>query len=230
MKKFALLFIILAPLYGQDFGYSYYNITDFRSLGVSYNFQNFSPISIATIPDSLRIRFTTNLPAIEYREVGTRIAIGYQEYVLQGRTLSSFSVYMESANDFPLTGKEQQNGFFIPIKLSANYVKAENPFPGQRNFDVGSLGIGGGLKYRFVTRRFAVQAFGMGALHFSNVGFGTEYGTQTSLTGEVQLIIPEIFYDGLVIGYRYESQQWNMNDSILDCKRYYHGPFIGIFF
>ena len=48
MKKFALLFIILAPLYGQDFGYSYYNITDFRSLGVSYNFQNFSPISIAT--------------------------------------------------------------------------------------------------------------------------------------------------------------------------------------
>lgn len=230
MKKVFFFLLFLVPALAQDFGYTYYSITDFRSLGGSFNFQNFSPIHIPTVPDSARIRFTTNLPSIEYRELNTRVAIGYQEYVLGGRTLSSFSVYMESANDFSITGKEQQSGIFIPIKLSANYVKAENPFSGVKNFDVGSLGIGGGVKYRFLTRTIGFQVYAVGAIHFSNVGFGVEYGSQSSFTGEVQLIIPDVLYDGILVGYRYESQRWNMNDDVLDYKRYYHGPFVGIFF
>jgi hypothetical protein len=230
MKNIILFFISIAPLCAQDFGYTYYNITDYRSLGVGYNIQNFSPISVNGFPDSLRIRFKTNLPSIEYRELNIRIAVGYQEYTLAGKSLSSFSVYMESGNDFSITSKEGRNGLFIPVKLSANYVKAENPFPNARNFDIGSLGVGAGVKYRFFTQSIGIQVFGMGALHFSNVGFGTEYGSQTSLTGEIQIIIPEIFYDGMIVGYRYERQQWNMNDAILDYKRYYHGPFVGIFF
>ncbi|MEW5800131.1 MAG: hypothetical protein AB1728_14120, partial [Bacteroidota bacterium] len=147
-----------------------------------------------------------------------------------GKSLSSFSVYIESGNDFPLTGREQKNGVFIPIKLSANYVKSESGYKGQKNFDIGSLGVGTGIKYRFITREFGVQVSATGTLHFSNVGFGTEYGSQTALTGEIQIIIPNIFFDGMIVGYRYDKQQWNMNDSSLDYERYYHGPFVGIFF
>jgi len=230
MKKLLFIFIFSSYLFSQDFGYTYYNLMDYRALGVSYNLQNFSPAASSALPDSFRIRFKTNLPFIEYREVSSRIAVGYQEYVLGGRTLSSFSVYLESANDFPITGREHQNGIFIPVKLSANYVKAASPYPGQRNFDVGSIGVGAGLKYRYLSQKIGLQAAGMGAIHFSNVGFGIEYGSQTSLTGEIQLIIPEFFYNGMIIGYRYDFQQWNMNDTLLNYRRYYHGPFIGIFF
>lgn len=230
MKRIFLVALFFQSLTAQDFGFAYYSITDYRSLGASYNAQEFFPSRSNTLHDSLRIRFSSSLPSIEYREINARVAIGYQEYSHAGKSLSSFSVYVESGNDFPLTGREQKNGIFIPIKLSANYVKSESGQRGQRNFDIGSLGVGTGIKYRFITREFGVQASATGTMHFSNVGFGTEYGSQTALTGEIQIIIPDIFLEGMIIGYRYDKQQWNMNDSSLDYERYYHGPFIGIFF
>jgi hypothetical protein len=230
MKKFLLILILLNVLRAQDFGFAYYNITDFRSLGVSYNSQNFYPAGSHAQPDSLRIRFNSGLPFIEYREFNSRVAIGYQKYQLSGRQLTSFSVYIESGNDFPITGREQKNGFFIPLKLSANYVKAETPFHGLKNFDIGSLGLGGGAKYRFLARDFGVQTLAVGAIHFSNVGFGTEYGSMASFVMEIQFIFPNIIFDGLIAGYRYEKQKWNMNDAALDYERYYHGPYLGIFF
>lgn len=230
MRKIFFTAIFFQSMYSQDFGFAYYSITDYRSLGASYNAQEFYPSRSNKLHDSLRIRFNTALPSIEYREMDARVAIGYQEYTYAGKSLSSFSVYVESGNDFPLTGREQKNGIFIPIKLSANYVKSESGKLGQKNFDIGSLGVGTGMKYRFITRDFGLQVSATGALHFSNVGFGTEYGSQTALTGEIQIIIPNIFVDGMLIGYRYDRQQWNMNDSSLDYERYYHGPFIGIFF
>lgn len=230
MKSIILFALFVQALCAQDFGFAYYSITDYRSLGASYNVQEFSPSNSNTLPDSLKIRFTTALPFIEYREMNARVAIGYQEYTHANKTLSSFSVYVESGNDFPLTGREQKSGLFLPIKLSANYVKSESGHRGQRNFDIGSLGVGTGIKYRFLAREFGLQVSATGALHFSNVGFGTEYGSQTAATGEIQVIIPNIVLGGLTIGYRYDRQQWNMNDSSLDCKRYYHGVFVGMLF
>lgn len=230
MKILFFIGVIIQVLTSQDFGFAYYNITDFRSLGASYNAQNFYPATTNQLPDSARIRFTTPLPSLEYRELNSRIAIGYQEYSLSGRTVSSFSVYIESGNDVPLSGREQKSGLFIPVKLSANYVKAENPIRGFRNFDIGSLGAGTGAKYRFIAKDFGIQAFAVGAIHFSNVGFGTEYGSMTSLVGEIQFILPNLFLEGAIVGYRYEKQRWNMNDSSLDYERYYHGPYVGIFF
>ena len=230
MKRIILIGLYFRLLSAQDFGFAYYSITDYRSLGASYNVQEFFPSGSNRLHDSLKIRFTTALPSIEYREMNARVAIGYQEYTHAGKSVSSFSVYVESGNDFPLTGREQKNGVFIPIKLSANYVKSENGQRGQRNFDIGSLGIGTGVKYRIITREFGVQVSATGTLHFSNVGFGTEYGSQTALTGEIQIIIPNIVLEGMIIGYRYDKQQWNMNDSSLDYERFYHGTFVGIFF
>lgn len=219
-----------APVLAQDFGYSYYRIADYRSLGISYNIQEFYPTPNRSIHDSLLIRFTTNMPTIEYRELNARVSVGYQSYSLRGRSLTAFSVYMESGNDFAVTGKDQRSGFFIPVKLSANYVRAENPSAGTKNFDIGSLGLGGGAKYRFMTRDFGLQIFVTGTLHYASVGFGTEYGSQTSVQSELQFILPGLLFDGMVFGYRYEQQRWNMSDAIFDYERWYHGPFVGIFF
>lgn len=230
MKPLLIAFFFVSLLRGQDFGYSYYSMTDFRSLGMSYNAQEFSPDGSHPSPDSAGIRFTSAMPMIEYREMQARVAVGYQTYTLNGRSHNAFSVFMESGNDFSLTGKEQRNGFFIPVKLSANYLRAGNSKPGQQNFDIGSLGLGTGGKYRYITKEFAIQIFATGSIHYASVGFGTEYGSQTSLTGEVHLILPEILFGGLVAGYRYERQQWDMSDAQLNYRRWYHGPFIGVIF
>ncbi len=226
---FSIVFTVML-LQGQDFGYTYYTMTDFRSLGVSYNIQEFSPSGSNPLSDSLRIRFTTAMPMFEYREMQARVAVGYQSYSINGRSSNAFSVFMESGNDFSLSGKEQRSGFFIPVKLSANYLRAENPQQGQRNFDIGSLGVGTGMKYRYIAKTFGLQASATGSLHYASVGFGTEYGSQTSLTGEIQCIFPELIFDGLIAGYRYERLEWDMSDTHLNYRRFYHGPFIGIFF
>lgn len=230
MKRLPLILLLGQLCWSQDFGFTYYSITDFRSLGASYNLQQFVRTSTNVLADSQSIQFSTALPLIEYRELNSRIAIGYQEYSLAGKTLSSFSVFIESGNDYPVTGREQQNGFFIPMMLSANYVKAETPYKQSRNFDIGSLGAGSGVKYRVLTKDFGMYIAAKGALHFSNVGFGTEYGSMTTVAGEIQFILPNVLFEGMIFGYRYERQQWNMNDSSLDYKRYYHGLYVGFFF
>lgn len=230
MRTMAFIFFFPFLLEAQDFGYSYYTITDFRSLGVSYTLQDFRTAGSNPLHDSAAIRFNTNLPMIEYRELSARVAVGYQSYVLRGKNINAFSVYMESGNDLSLTGRDQRNGFFIPVKLSANYVRAENSVPGQKNFDIGSLGIGAGGKFRYLSKTFGLQAIGTATIHYSSVGFGTEYGSQFSLLGEVQCLFPEVLFEGIIVGYRYERQQWDMSNSILNYQRYYHGPFIGVFF
>jgi hypothetical protein len=230
MKLLFIVFFCVSLLNGQDFGYAYYSMTDFRSLGVSYNAQKFSPAGSHPFPDSAGFRFTSAMPMIEYREMQARVAVGYQSYTVNGNSHNAFSVFMESGNDFSLSGKEQRNGFFVPIKLSANYLRAGNSTPGQKNFDIGSLGFGAGGKYRYITREFAIQIFATGSIHYASVGFGTEYGSQTSLAGEVQWIVPEIFFGGVIAGYRYERQQWDMSDALLNYRRWYHGPFIGVIF
>jgi hypothetical protein len=226
---FCILFCFVL-LHSQDFGYTYYTMTDFRSLGVSYNIQEFAPSGSNPLPDSLHIRFTTAMPMFEYREMQARVAVGYQSYTIHGRSSNAFSVFMESGNDFSISGKEQRSGFFIPVKLSANYLRAENPQPGQRNVDIGSLGVGTGGKYRYIAKSFGLQVFVSGSLHYASVGFGTEYGSQTSIAGEIQCIIPELIFDGVTAGYRYEQLVWDMSDTQLNYRRLYHGPFIGIFF
>ncbi|MHB1051290.1 MAG: hypothetical protein ACYC09_14515 [Bacteroidota bacterium] len=230
MKIFYCMVFSLVLLHGQDFGYTYYTMTDFRSLGVSYNIQEFAPSGSNPLSDSLRIRITSAMPMFEYREMQARVAVGYQSYTVLGRPSNAFSVFMESGHVFSISGKEQRSGFFIPVKLSANYLRAENPHQGQRNFDIGSLGVGTGVKYRYIAKTFGLQAFAAGSLHYASVGFGTEYGSQTSLTGEIQWIFPELIFEGLTAGYRYERQAWDMSDTQLNYRRFYHGPYIGIFF
>ncbi|MEW5800275.1 MAG: hypothetical protein AB1728_14850, partial [Bacteroidota bacterium] len=85
MKRIFFIGLFFQSLSAQDFGFAYYSITDYRSLGASYNAQEFFPSVSNKLHDSLTIRFTTALPSIEYREMNARVAIGYQEYTHAGK-------------------------------------------------------------------------------------------------------------------------------------------------
>ncbi len=216
----------------QDFGYEYSLMSEYRSIGMSYNAQSFDKQSSNPLVDSTSISFSSRLPFVEFRQDNGRLAVGFQTYTdRNGNKRESFSVYGETANDFPLTkkGKEKPT-LLIPLIVSVNYVRAEPPSVAAKNFDIGSFGIGSGMKFRYFDRSIGVQALAVGSIYYASEGFGTDYGSQTSFAAEVQIIVPGIVLEGIVIGYRAETQQWNMNNNTLDYGRTYHGAFAGILF
>lgn len=233
MKHIFLLQILcVLILQSQDFGYEYYVLSEYRAIGGSYNKQDFSSASSNTLADSSQIKFSTQLPFIEYRQNNARISVGFQTYQdQQGKKRESFSAYAESHNDFPLSVKRQTgSSFYIPLIVSANYVRAESGDSSVKNFDVGSLGLGTGIKFKYLDRSIGVQIYAGGAFHFASEGFSTEYGSQTSFFAEAQCVVPQILLEGILFGYRFESQQWNMSSTTLDYRRKYHGVFVGIMF
>lgn len=233
MKRIFILFSVIVTLVpAQDFGYEYFMLTEYRSLGGAYNLQKFSALSSNPLTDSNRTAFSTALPFIEFRQNGGRLAVGYQEFKdVNGKTRESFSVYGDSQNDFPLGGSRKSKAtWFIPIVVGANYVRAQSPNNSVVSFDIGSLGIGSGIKYKYFSRSFGIQAFATGSLYYASEGFSTDYGSQTSLSGEVQFIFSEVLYQGILFGYRFETQEWNMSNNALDYQRQYHGAFVGFLF
>jgi len=233
MKKILnLTFLISGFLMSQDFGYEYSMLSEFRALGAGYNQQKFSPRSSNTLPDSNAIRFSTALPFVELRQNNGRLAIGYQIFTdITGKNKESFSAYVETQNDIALSDRKNQKAtFVIPIIVAANYIRAESPNNSVKDFDMGSLGIGAGLKFKHFERGFGLQAFVTGTLFYCSEGFSTEYGSQNSVAAEVQFIIPDIIYEGMLFGYRFESQRWNMNNVSLNYQRQYQGLFVGFLF
>lgn len=230
------LFFLLVPLttflWSQDFGYTYSDLTEYRSLGIGYHFQDFRASRSNSLPDSMRTMFSSAMPMIEFRQFNVRIAFGYQGYAdRSGFEREAYSVYGETHSDLPLDGTVRTKpSLFVPIVVSANYMRAESGYRTVKGFDIGSLGVGTGLKYRFVDRSFGIQASVVGSLFYSSEGFSVEYGSQTSLVGEVQSVFSDILFEGIVLGYRYEIQRWNMSNNILDYQRWYHGGFVGVLF
>jgi hypothetical protein len=233
MKRIILLMIAVAGTSAaQDFGYEYAMLSEYRALAVSRNFQDFSPRSTVLPSVSGPISFNTSLPFIEYRQNNGRLAAGYQTYSYNtGKSGESFSVYGESRSDFSLFSTRQEQGnWFIPIAVGANYVRADGPDKSVKRFDVGSFGLGSGITFKYFSRTIGFQAFVLGSMYYASEGFGTAYGWQRSLSGELQVIVPEWVYEGMLFGIRYEAQEWEMSDNALDYQRMYSGLFIGILF
>jgi hypothetical protein len=230
MKIFFLFFTISVCAIAQDFGYEYYNLIEFRSLGLSYSLQDFKGQATNALSRSSQISFSSNLPMIEYRQLNTRLSLGYQNYVLNGSEKNVYSVFAQQGNDYPLFGNDEHASLLLPLFASANYIRAQGLSPVIKNFDVGSVGLGTGIKYRSFSRSFGIQLYAGAALHYSTVGFSTEYGTQTSFQSEVLVMLPSVLMDGIIFGYRFEEQRWNMNDNSFNYQRLYHGPFLGILF
>lgn len=231
MKKIFLLYLLIfLQLHAQDFGYERTSVNDFRSVGASFLLQEFSARRTSTLPDTLQIQFSTPLPCIEYRQMNLSAALGYQTYQLQGKQRSALSVSLQQSNDFLLSGDSHSSALYLPIMFSTNFVRAEG-IPGKmRNFEVGSVGLGTGLKYQFITPGFGFQIFGIGTYHYSTAGFGTEYGNQLALQAEAMCILPDILFNGIIFGVHIEKQEWNLNGVQLDYQRISRGLFLGVMF
>ena len=233
MLRIVLTLCLLLPcgiLHTQDFGDRFYPLEGFRSLGIAAGLDDFSPLSSNTEQESSRVHYNAPTVGIEYREMNTRVNISYTPYSLQGKNTSSLSILVVSMYDVPIRISPGNRNWIIPLVLSTNYVKAGSPEKSSHDFNIASIGVGSGLKYRTIQQLFALQLQALGIIHYCSEGFGIDNGTSLAAGAEIQFLFPEIVGDGLVVGYQFMHQQWTMKNSEWNYKRTTHGPFVGIFF
>ncbi|MGE5313516.1 MAG: hypothetical protein ACM3Q4_02360 [Acidobacteriota bacterium] len=235
MRPISAALIILLALCGtaaaQEFETTFhdYDLVGYRSLGAAGALQTFEPRSDNSLPDSLAIRFDSPMFFLEFRQMDLRIAASYSHYTLHGEGKSSYSIYADGSTDLPVSAR-RSGGLYIPIIVATNYVRAEGLGTSSGIFDVGSIGIGTGLKYRYLSEAFGLQLSGGAVIHYSTVGFSIENGSSVAARGEFQLLLPELLWSGMTIGYRFETQQWRMSEAKFNYMRRYHAAFLGIFF
>jgi hypothetical protein len=191
---------------------------------------DFAPRSSNTAADSLAIRFTRIMPLIGFRQGLVDILFGYTRFDQHGTSLPAIFLGTTVATEFLLTGRAG-NALLLPLLLAADFTRADAGGLERDNFNVGSIGIGAGLRYR--TQAEAVQ-FSIGVVQlvqFSFEGYSTTAGSSLATIGEAVLHWNNVVVaDGVVLGYRFRYQTWSMKNAASDYRSLSHGPFLGVMF
>jgi hypothetical protein len=192
--------------------------------------REFEPRWTNSQPDSLRIAFKRIMPTIGFREAMVDITFGYTRYSLRGQDKTSILASVTVGNEFPLAFSPS-HALLLPIMIASDYTRSDNTATDKEDFNIGSVGIGAGVKYRFRQPRFELSIQAAEAVHWSFEGFSTGSGFSAVTTGEVLFVLRNaLVLDGIALGYRFRYQTWNMNNDAFDYKSLSHGAFVGVLF
>ena len=235
-KRHVLLGVVLAFLFAgpyakaQYYDRREYEASDARYLYVGFMQRDFKPSSVNRVADSLAIAFNRPMPFVGFHQGPVDIVFGYSLFTLQGASRSTIFFGTTVSNEIILSGV-RSNALLLPVMLSVDFTKAESNGAERDNFNIASLGIGAGVKYRYhnASVDFSIQA--VEAAHYSFEGLSTGSGFSAATLGEATLILKDVaVLDGIVVGYRFRFQTWSMVNDRFDYKSLFHGPFIGLMF
>ncbi len=203
-----------------------------RAVEAGFLINRFQPRSDNTVPDSLQANFTQAIPVIGYRDGNLLIYLGYFSFNARSVPTTELNLVAKFSFDIRLTGKGRTNALLLPITITTDYLRVEgaNQIRGDR-FDVGSGGIGVGLKWVFgVDRaRFSVEYSRL--ITYSTVSFSTSIGFSHIDFAEATIALDDILGDfGLIFGYRYRDQSWLMDNKKYNYFGSWHGAMIGMMF
>ncbi len=191
---------------------------------------DFAPRTGNPVSDSLMIRFKRLMPVIGFRQGTTDIEFGYTRYDLGGGSRSMVFLGATVSLEFPIAGSPRSM-LVLPLMLSGDYTRAEASGAQRDDFNVGSVGLGTGLRYRLRGKRleFAVGATAGAQISFE--GFSGSGGSSLIVLGDAVFH----FYDvgiagGIVAGYQFRYQSWSMSRDIMNYRSIRHGPYIGVLF
>ena len=228
-----LLFIVLVPSGAVRAQYDEqpeYRPFEGRVLSLGAFSLDFEPRPDNTTPDSAAINFRRWMPLIGFRQGSVEIMLGYTTYDLGGVTRSSVHLSAQVSRDVPLAGR-RPGALVLPVMVTADFTKAEGTGPERENFNIASLGVAAGLKYRYYTEamEFSVQV--VQAAHFSSEGLSTGSGFSALTSGHALLVLHQsLVFDGVAVGYRFRYQTWAMDNSRFNYRSISHGPFLAIVF
>jgi hypothetical protein len=207
-----------------------YDHEENRMLYAGFLLKDFTPRWSNSLADSQSISMNKFIPTIGFRQGLVDVFIGYNTFALRGQSRTTVIAGATVANEFPLTFS-RTNALLIPIMLSSDYTKVENTGGDRENFNIGSVGIGIGLKYRYRSPRLEFSLQAAEAAHWALEGFSTGSGFSAATIGEALCTFRDVLsLDGIALGYRVRYQTWNMSNAKFDYKSLSHGAFVGVMF
>lgn len=224
-----LLALGQAAVHAQYYEEREYKPTEARYLYVGVMQRDFAPSSSNTAPDSNRISYKKLMPMIGFREGPVDIFVGYTKFDQRGNSNAAIFLGTTVSTEFPVSGR-RGSALVIPLMFAADYTKAESGGPQREDFNIASLGLGGGLKYHLTTESVDFSIHAAELLQYSTEGFSVGSGFSAATTAEATLILREVILNGIALGYRFRYQTWSMSDAQFNYRAVTHGPSIGILF
>lgn len=224
-----LSLFITASVSAQYYERSYDHPSN-RFIHAGFLLKDFEPRSSNSLPDSLRIHYNRVMPVLGFRQGLVDLLFGYTKFTLRGIDKAALFASVTVGNDLPLSFSST-HALLVPLMISSDYTRADNTGGDKENFNIGSVGIGAGLKYRFIQPQFEFWIHAAEAIHWSFEGFSTGSGFSAATMGEALFVFRDAFMlDGITLGYRFRYQTWNMNNARFDYKSLSHGAFLGVMF
>jgi hypothetical protein len=231
----SILLLLLLLISGSFLNAQYYDSRSYepskaRYLSAGFLDTDFQRRSSNQVADSLAIEFKRVMPLVAFRQGLFEIAFGYARYTLQGESRSAIFFGGTYSNEFVLTGN-RTSAFLLPFLLSTDFTKAEGIGVERENFNIASIGIGGGLKYRYFGETVDFSFRAVEVVHFSFEGLGVGSGFSAATISEVVFLLKDaLLMDGIALGYRFRLQTWAMDNADFNYRSISHGPFVGVIF
>ena len=207
-----------------------YRPADFRAITGGVTAIDFQPRSNIGSADSANIRFHTLMPMLSFRQGLVEIQFGYTRYSQKDITNPVVFVGMNVGTDLPLSGN-RSSALVLPVLFAANFTRADASGPARNSFNIASVGLGMGLKYRIVSESLDAWLSTIAVAHYSTQGFSVNSGFSGAILADLAFYFPAIpVGDGLCAGYRFRYETWSMPSTNFNYRMIFHGPYIGIAF
>jgi len=227
----ALAVVIVASASGQYLEQPRtYVPSDARYLSAGIFARDFQPRGTNSTPDSLAVRYTRVMPLIGFRQGPIEFLFGYTTYDLHGASRAAIYFGVTFAGDYVIAGT-REHALVLPMMVDADFTKSESAGTLHDNFNVGSIGLGTGLKYRINSEAIDFSVSAVAIIHYSFDGYNLQTGSSPAAVGEAVAILPGIgILNGLAVGYRFRYQAWTLGAGRYDYKTVNNGIFVGVLF
>jgi hypothetical protein len=196
-----------------------------RYLSAGVLWKSFSPLPSNTSPTPLTYRIV--VPAIGLHLENLDVQFSYGRFSTIPGSQSTVSLNALYSLDVALTGAPR-SGLSLPLLVGADYTRSGGGGM-QSEFNVGSIGLGVGLRYR---KAGSGAHFSVGGGAIAQLGFAAfrpVYGFSGAVIGDATLLLTRFpLFGSLALGYRVRYQTWSLSDHVLRYSCLMHGPFVGV--
>jgi hypothetical protein len=207
-----------------------YEPAEVRYIAAGFVDRNFTPRSTNSLPDSLAIHYRRIMPMVSFREGAAEISFGYSTYDLAGGSKSTIYFGGRFGTEVPIAGR-RPSVLLFPLMLAADFTKAEGIGTSKEDFNIASVGLGVGLKYRYFSGGTDLSVEVEEIAQYSSEGFGVGNGFSAATVGDATILLRGVgLFDGIALGYRFRLQTWAMNQGKFNYRSVSHGPYVGIMF
>jgi hypothetical protein len=204
--------------------------SDARFVSAGIFARDFRPRGSNTAPESLAVSYTRVMPLLGFRQGPVDFLFGYTTYDLHGAARAAIYFGVTFSGDYILSGNRER-ALVLPFIVDADFTKSESAGTLHDNFDVGSIGIGTGLKYRSNGESVDFSVMAAAIIHYSFDGYSLQTGSSPAAIAEAVALLPEVgILNGLALGYRFRFQAWTLGNGRYDYRTMNNGVFIGVMF